>query len=54
MPNHITNILHAPKAVIDSMKSKDREFAFNVIYRGEMPDHMERNAAGELVYKEGD
>ena len=31
MPNHITNILTSSKALIDSMKSKDSEFYFNVL-----------------------
>jgi hypothetical protein len=31
MPNHITNLLTAPKHVIDSLKSEEREVDFNTV-----------------------
>lgn len=50
MPNHISNCLHAPKYIVDSLKSEDRLVDFNNVIR--MPDSLRMEGVYHTVSDE--
>lgn len=49
MPNHVTTVLHAPKAVLDSLKGEEGDFDFNTVIP--FPEELNKLTAEFKVFE---